>query len=61
MPKRKNEKKEKVTTQKEEVADNKILHTQHIQIEMEPITDVGTKVRLFFSDKFLLLVNIFQS
>ena len=43
MPKRK---KEKTIAKKDKVPDESILHTQHIQIEMEPITDVGAKVRI---------------
>ena len=48
MPKRKKQKKENITAKKGKVPDDSILHTQHIQIEMEPITDVGTKVRTNF-------------
>jgi len=43
MPKRKKQKKEKIIAKKDKVPDESILHTQHIQIEMEPITDVGAK------------------
>ena len=58
MPKRK---KEKTIAKKDKVPDESILHTQHIQIEMEPITDVGAKVRikLFFFQSLVVIAHAY--
>lgn len=59
LPKRKKQKKEKITIKKDKLADDDVLHTQHIQIEMEPMTDIAAKVRtLIFVFFFRLLAVV---